>query len=175
MPIPNRWGDISRSSTNLGPNGLHWGAQVSPNSWPHICVRQGKPPSGPMCKHPCNTNLDPWAHLALQARISIFRRPPWASVQPDLASTVPLRPHMCLCVKHKHIWPKQTHAHSESTIFCTNPISGAIHGALRGVVHAACNACACKQANEHHAMHISCTCTHPTIRCASAVRVLRSS
>ena len=40
---------------------------------------------------------------------------------------------------------------------------------------AACNACACKQANEHHAMHISCTCTHPTIRCASAVRVLRSS
>ena len=87
-----------------------------------------------------------------------------------------MRPHMCLCVKHKHIlWPKQTHAHSEGTIFCTNPISGAIHGALRGVVHAACNACACTQANEHHAMHISCTCTHPTIRCASAVRVLRSA
>ena len=86
-----------------------------------------------------------------------------------------LRPHMCLCVKHKHKWPEQTHAHSESAIFCTNPISGAIHGALRGVVHAACNACACKQANRHHAMHISCTCTHPTSRCASAALVLRSS
>ena len=76
---------------------------------------------------------------------------------------------MCLCVKHKHIWPKQTHAHSEGTIFCPYPISDTI-GGLRGVVHAACNACACKQANKHHAMHISCTCTHPTIRCASAAR-----
>ena len=83
-------------------------------------------------------------------------------------------PYVFVC-EHKHIWPKQTHAHSESTIFCTNPISGTIHGGLRGVVQAACDVCACKQAKPYRAMNITCTWAYLNIRCPSGVHLLRPS
>ena len=86
-----------------------------------------------------------------------------------------LRPHMCLCAKHKRICPTKTHAHSESTIFCTNPISGTIHGGLRGVVQAACDVFACKQAKPYRAMNITCIWAYLNIRCPSGVHLLRPS
>ena len=85
--------------------------------------------------------------------------------------------HMCLCAKHKRICPTKTHAHSESTIFCTNPISlsGAIHGGLRGVVQAACDVFAVHWAYHGLNMITTCICSHLMLRCAAAVCVLRSS
>ena len=86
-----------------------------------------------------------------------------------------LRPHMRLCAKHKRMCPTKTHAHSESTIFCTNPISGTIHGGLRGVVQAACDVFACKQAKPYRAMNITCIWAYLNIRCPSGVHLLRPS
>ena len=82
---------------------------------------------------------------------------------------------MCETQTHTAVWPKQTHAHSESTIFCTNPISGTIHGGLRGVVQAACDVFACKQAKPYRAMNITCIWAYLNIRCPSGVHLLRPS
>ena len=60
-------------------------------------------------------------------------------------------------------------------MFCTNPISGTIHWGLRGVVQAACDVFACKQAKPYRAMNITCIWAYLNIRCPSGVHLLRSS
>ena len=60
-------------------------------------------------------------------------------------------------------------------MFCTNPISGTIHGGLRGVVQAACDVFAVYWAYNGLNMVTTCICAHLMLRCAAVVCVLRSS
>ena len=92
LPIPNRWEDISRSSTNLGLNGLIALGRTALTQFLATCLRSTRQtPIGAHVQAPLQHNLGSMGPLGFASKNFNFQGPTMGKCgsEPDLTFTAP--------------------------------------------------------------------------------------